>query len=190
MFVDVLGRKDRADATRNALNVMNRFKFLFFLPANIETNIAKGDFDRVIDEYERAKSLYGESDSEIFQKYLQEIERGVEVLRQQLSKRLSDEQLPVEQQKKFIGILVKNLNLIFHHNQFDNPQFIWSQQCFCLGFLKVQLQSEGDPAWDCLQIQYSRLLKMMDDCRDDHVEKAKHATTNIPKPFHQPGIIK
>jgi exocyst complex component 2 len=60
----------------------------------------------VIDEYERAKSLYGESDSEIFQKYLQEIERGVEVLRQQLSKRLSDEQLPVEQQKKFIGILV------------------------------------------------------------------------------------
>ncbi len=60
----------------------------------------------MIDEYERAKSLYGESDSEIFQKYLQEIERGVEVLRQQLSKRLSDEQLPVEQQKKFIGILV------------------------------------------------------------------------------------
>lgn len=25
MFFDVLGRKDRADATRNALNVMNRF---------------------------------------------------------------------------------------------------------------------------------------------------------------------
>jgi hypothetical protein len=24
MFFDVLGRKDRADATRNALNVMNR----------------------------------------------------------------------------------------------------------------------------------------------------------------------
>ena len=24
MFYDVLGRKDRADATRNALNVMNR----------------------------------------------------------------------------------------------------------------------------------------------------------------------
>ena len=42
MFFDVLGRKDRADATRNALNVMNRFKFLFYLPANIEANIAKG----------------------------------------------------------------------------------------------------------------------------------------------------
>ena len=42
MFFEVLGRKDRADATRNALNVMNRFKFLFYLPANIEANIAKG----------------------------------------------------------------------------------------------------------------------------------------------------
>jgi len=86
-----------------------RFKFLFFLPANIETNIAKGDFDRVIDEYERAKSLYGESDSEIFQKYLQEIERGVEILRQQLSKKLREDQLSVEQQKKFIGILVSRI---------------------------------------------------------------------------------
>ena len=44
MFFEVLGRKDRADATRNALNVMNRFKFLFYLPANIEANIAKGIF--------------------------------------------------------------------------------------------------------------------------------------------------
>ena len=51
------------------LNIF-RFKFLFYLPANIEANIAKGDFDRVIDEYERAKSLYGDTDSEIFQKYL------------------------------------------------------------------------------------------------------------------------
>jgi hypothetical protein len=30
MFFDVLGRKDRADATRNALNVMNRFDCVFF----------------------------------------------------------------------------------------------------------------------------------------------------------------
>lgn len=157
MFFDVLGRKDRADATRNALNVMNRFKFLFYLPANIEANIAKGDFDRVIDEYERAKSLYGDTDSEIFLKYLHEIDKGVEVLRTQLSKRLREEQLPVEQQKRFIAIL-------------------------------VQLRSDGDPAWECLQIQYSRLLKMMDDCRDEHVNKAKHALTNIPKPFLQTGM--
>ncbi len=31
MFFDVLGRKDRADATRNALNVMNRFDCVFLV---------------------------------------------------------------------------------------------------------------------------------------------------------------
>ena len=66
MFVDVLGRKDRADSTRNALNVLNRFKFLFNLPANIEANLLKNDYDRIIDDYERAKTQYGENDSEIF----------------------------------------------------------------------------------------------------------------------------
>jgi len=41
VFDDVLGRKDRADATRNALSVLNRFKLLFYLPRTIEKNIEK-----------------------------------------------------------------------------------------------------------------------------------------------------
>jgi len=41
VFDDVLGRKDRADATRNALSVLNRFKLLFYLPNTIEKNIEK-----------------------------------------------------------------------------------------------------------------------------------------------------
>ena len=41
VFEDVLGRKDRADATRNALSVLNRFKLLFYLPSTIERNIEK-----------------------------------------------------------------------------------------------------------------------------------------------------
>ena len=32
MFFDVLGRKDRADATRNALNVMNRYINIHLVP--------------------------------------------------------------------------------------------------------------------------------------------------------------
>lgn len=41
LFQEVLGRKDKADSTRNALNVLQRFKFLFNLPLNIEKNIQK-----------------------------------------------------------------------------------------------------------------------------------------------------
>ena len=62
---------------------------------------------QVIDEYERAKSLYGDTDSEIFQKYLEEIEKGISVLKTQLTQKLREEDLPVEQQKRYIGILVQ-----------------------------------------------------------------------------------
>ena len=151
MFFDVLGRKDRADATRNALNVMNRFKFLFYLPANIESNIAKGDYDRVIDEYERAKSLYGDTENEIFQKYLAEIDSGIAVLQCELSKKLKQESLPLDQRKRLIANL-------------------------------VQLNHEQDPAWETLQISYSRLLKTLDTCLNDHLTNERKATS-LPKPI-------
>ena len=41
LFHDVLNRKDKADATRNTLAVLHRFKFLFNLPLTIDRNIKK-----------------------------------------------------------------------------------------------------------------------------------------------------
>ena len=81
MFFDVLGRKDKADKTRNALLVLNRFKFLFQLPANIRAHLAKEDYDRVSEEYERARALYGNSEEPLFQTYLAEAEKGVQQMK-------------------------------------------------------------------------------------------------------------
>ena len=103
MFFDVLGRKDKADKTRNALMVLNRFKFLFHLPANIRSHLAKEDYDRVIEEYERAKALYGNSEEQLFQTYLAEAEAGVQQMKMTLSSKLREGNLSVEQQKKLIG---------------------------------------------------------------------------------------
>jgi hypothetical protein len=64
--------------------------------------------------------LYGETDSEIFQKYLDEIEKGVDVLKNQLTKKLREEHLPVEQQKRFIAILVQVKTRIIAYNKFYN----------------------------------------------------------------------
>lgn len=61
LFEDVLHRKDRADGTRNALNVLHRFRFLLYLPVNIERHIQKGDYDVVINDYARAKSLFSDT---------------------------------------------------------------------------------------------------------------------------------
>ena len=160
MFCDVLGRKDRADATRNAINVMNRFKFFFFLPSNFESNLAKGDFDRIIDEYERAITLYGNSDSEIFKKYLVEIEKGLSALKEQLNKSIHADDLTVEQQKKLIANL-------------------------------VQIDTESDPAWNCLQLRYNNLLTvLMEECDEAGSSSSNQGTATQTRPIntcqHQP----
>lgn len=41
LFADVLNRKERADSARNALSVLQRFKFLFFLPSTIDKHLDK-----------------------------------------------------------------------------------------------------------------------------------------------------
>jgi len=134
MFSQVLERKDTADATRNALYIMNRFKFVFYLPSNLEYNLRKGDFDRIIDEYERAVTLYGNSESEVFKKYLAEIQKGIDGLKDQLNKLIHENlDLSVEQQKK----LISNL---------------------------VQIDTDCDPAWNCLQLRYNNLLTLMGAC--------------------------
>ena len=61
LFEDVLERKDRADGTRNALSILHRFRFLFHLPASLDRNIQKADYDLVINDYARAKALFSNS---------------------------------------------------------------------------------------------------------------------------------
>lgn len=62
LFDDVLARRDRAEKTRNALNVLARFKFLFCLPCVIDKNIKKGDYDIIINDYMRVRNLFVKSE--------------------------------------------------------------------------------------------------------------------------------
>lgn len=106
VFDDVLGRKDRADATRNALGVLNRFKLLFYLPNTIEKNIQKGDYDLVITDYTRAKSLCWVTEVGVFKKVYDEIENRIESFREMLKKKLMVMPSTIEEQKKLIRYLV------------------------------------------------------------------------------------
>lgn len=106
LFEEVLARRDRADATRNALGVMQRFKFLFSLPVSIERNIRKGDYDVVINDYARAKNLFSNTDVAIFKKVLIEVEQRINRLREILHNKLQDMPSTLEEQKKIIRNLV------------------------------------------------------------------------------------
>ncbi|XP_031570659.1 exocyst complex component 2-like isoform X3 [Actinia tenebrosa] len=140
LFQDVLNRKDDADRTRNALNVLQRFRFLFSLPHSIDRNIKQGEYELVISDYSRAKSLFAETDIKIFKKVVQEVETKIESFRNHLKSKLQEFPSPLEEQKKIIRYL-------------------------------VELESGGDPAWDCLVNQHAWLLKLLTSCKNDHQAK-------------------
>ncbi|XP_019202700.1 exocyst complex component 2 [Oreochromis niloticus] len=105
LFQEVLGRKDKADSTRNALNVLQRFKFLFNLPLNIERNIQKGDYDVVINDYEKAKSLFGNTEVPVFKKVYAEVETRIGALRSLLLEKLLQTPSTLHDQKRYIRSL-------------------------------------------------------------------------------------
>ncbi|XP_070536873.1 exocyst complex component 2-like isoform X2 [Ptychodera flava] len=142
LFEDVLNRKDKADSTRNALNVLHRFKFLFNLPINMERNIKKGDYEIVVNDYGRAKSLFSNTEVQVFKKVFTEVESRVAKLRNQLKEQLKDLPATLEDQKKIIRYL-------------------------------VDLESGGDPAWDCIKHQQQWLMNLLTQCKDEYIQGDK-----------------
>lgn len=136
LFDDVLARRDRADATRNALSVMQRYKFLFCMPINIEKNIKRGNYDLVINDYTRVKNLFKNTEVEVFKKVLQEIDNRIVMLKTHLRNKLEEMPFSLEEHKK----IIRNL---------------------------VNLEAEGDPAWDAIGIYISKIFYILfikDNC--------------------------
>lgn len=105
LFQEVLGRKDKADSTRNALSVLTKFRFLFHLPLNMQRNIQKGDYNIVINDFEKAKSLFANTDVKLFKKVYKEVERRITNFSDMLHKRLLDPTNTLDEQKKLIRYL-------------------------------------------------------------------------------------
>uniref|UniRef100_A0A669E6Z8 Exocyst complex component 2 n=1 Tax=Oreochromis niloticus TaxID=8128 RepID=A0A669E6Z8_ORENI len=153
LFQEVLGRKDKADSTRNALNVLQRFKFLFNLPLNIERNIQKGDYDVVINDYEKAKSLFGNTEVPVFKKVYAEVETRIGALRSLLLEKLLQTPSTLHDQKRYIRSLYNSMTL-FKFGYFS---------------LHADLHAPGDPAWQCIDAQHKWILQLMQNCRDEFI---------------------
>lgn len=105
VFADVLKRKDDADATRNALGVIVRFKFIFFLSSKIDESMKKGEYITILNDYTRAKSLYGDTDVPLFRELMIEIDAKMEVFKEEMKRKLIDTPLSYEEQSKLIKYL-------------------------------------------------------------------------------------
>lgn len=102
IFTEVLGRKEKADTTMNALNVLHRYKLLFHLPSTMKKNIAKGDYDLVITDYTRTNSLTWLKGVPVFAKVFAEIEGSIEQFKRMLHSQLMQLPSSLEDQKRYI----------------------------------------------------------------------------------------
>ncbi|CAI2339363.1 unnamed protein product [Caenorhabditis sp. 36 PRJEB53466] len=105
VFADVLKRKDDADATRNALGVIVRFKFIFFLSSKIEECMKRGEYITILNDYTRAKSLYQDTDVPLFRELMTEIDRKMNVCKEEMKRKLIDTPVSYEEQSKLIKYL-------------------------------------------------------------------------------------
>ncbi|XP_026764058.2 exocyst complex component 2 [Galleria mellonella] len=106
LFSEILSRKEHADKTREALSLLMRNKFLFQLPASIDNNIKKKEYDLVVNDYTRVKNLFGNTDVKLFQKILAEIDKKIEDLKEKLHTRMKTMPINVQEQIKYIKLLV------------------------------------------------------------------------------------
>lgn len=131
LFDDVLMRRAKADKSRAALSVLNRYKFLFCLPRSIENNANNNEFDIIVNDYARVKNLYGKMDIPLIKRVLSEIDEIILEVRKKLHKKIQEMPQAVEQQKKFVKCLI-NLEI---------------QQ---VGTVQYERLKISDPAWDAL----------------------------------------
>ncbi|XP_063373703.1 exocyst complex component 2 [Cydia amplana] len=106
LFSEILARKENADRTREALLLLTRHKFLFQLPASIDKNIRKKEYDLVVNDYTRVNNLFGNTDVKLFQKILAEIDKKIEDLKANLYNRMKTMPVNVQEQIKYIKLLI------------------------------------------------------------------------------------
>lgn len=58
VFDPLLARKAETDKIRQSLSVLSRFSFLFTLPSKIATNIRDGEYDKAVQHYKKALSIF------------------------------------------------------------------------------------------------------------------------------------
>ncbi|KAI6225705.1 hypothetical protein M3Y95_00725300 [Aphelenchoides besseyi] len=105
IFSEVLSRKDRADCTRNAMSLLTRFRFIFFLVDTIDENMTKGDYASILNDYARAKALFKDSDTTLFKEILRVLEIKMQNFKDTLKQKLIDTPTSYEEQSRLIKYL-------------------------------------------------------------------------------------
>ncbi|XP_068145979.1 exocyst complex component 2 [Drosophila tropicalis] len=173
IFTDVLVRKEKADSTRSVLFALSRHKFLFCLPNSVDRRAKAGEYDIVVNDYSRAKNLFGKTEIPIFRRVLEEVDQRILSIRRQLHEKVVKMPQSVEQQKKLIKALT-SLEL----QQSGTP-------------IGDRLRNT-DPAWDAIEARAKYLESTFRQTFDQHANKDAAGTQEKPKardPSHTPARV-
>ncbi|BET01653.1 exocyst complex component [Nesidiocoris tenuis] len=150
LFDGVLKGKEKADRTRNALGVLQRFRFLFTLPAAIDRSMQRSDYDAIISDYSRANNLFGKTEVNLFKQVLAEVKLKVIEIKSVLKTKLHTMPTTLEAQKK----IIRNL---------------------------VQLEYEGDPGWEAINVHVRYINGQLNDCYKFHMANLEKLGSPDPK---------
>lgn len=149
--------------------MLNRYKFLFCLPTNIEKNATKNEFDIIVNDYARAKNLYGKSEIPLIQKVLAEVDEIILEIRKKLHKKIQEMPQGVEQQKKFVKSLI-NLEI---------------QQ---VGTIQSEKLKIADPAWDAIESRARYIEETFKRTYGEFQEKETHSKELVKRDANLPPI--
>ena len=157
IFSGALQRKDESDSTRNALNVLGRFSFIFNLPKSIQTNLSLGKYDIIIKDYELGRTLMENQNQNhpVFLTVQQQIQDQIAKVKETLFQMLLDIPQPVQDQRRTLGYLVN-----------------------------LGLSDSEDPAWDTVCKMRNYIEDIMYRCREAYRDYQNNRLDNTANIFY------
>lgn len=141
------------------------------MPTNIEKNASRNEFDIIVNDYARAKNLYGKSEIPLIQKVLAEVDEIIMEVRRELHKKIQEMPQGVEQQKKFVKSLI-NLEI----------QQIGTKQAEKLKIM--------DPAWDAIASRAKYIEETFKRTYEEFQEKENQSKENVKRDTNSPPPVR
>jgi len=140
LYDPLLEKKLEHDRIRHISAVLKRFQFIFNLPTSIRAHMDAGENERVVQDYQKAISLIGDTRIPVFQKVLTPVNQLVEQFEQGLFSRLSNPHLKHDIRLQLIGLL----------EELQATQDPWmfslrAQHMHLMNLLKPQAVPSADP---------------------------------------------
>jgi hypothetical protein len=148
LFDPLIKRKKESEDIKDAIQYLKKYGFLFNIPTNIEVNIAKKEYKKVVHDYNKAKFFKQRctDDLVVFQPIFESVNSQITRLKQIL----------------FDQLILKD-------KDDDNLRLLTEDEERVIGYLN-SFDCDNDPAWFYLNEMHLYVKNLMNTKLDEHLE--------------------